>query len=135
MKNLRFALPLVVLGLWVSAPNESAGKQQSNNLDLARQLNQAFVEVAERVSPAVVVINVVQKASASSLDDEEEIPYDALPREFRRYFRRQREEQPPEKTRGQGSGIIIRPDGYILTNGHVVEEAESIEVRLQDGRT
>ena len=135
MKYLRFVLLFVLVVPLLPASRSDAAAGQSANLDLARQLNQAFVEAADRVSPAVVVINVIQKASAANLDDEEDIPYDSMPREFRRWFRRQREEQPPEKTRGQGSGIIIRPDGYILTNGHVVEEAETIDVRLQDGRT
>jgi len=127
------ALLLFILLLTYPAP-VCIAKDQSSSLDLARELNQAFVEVAEKVSPMVVVITVVQKPSPAFSDDQENDPYEGLPREFRRYFRRQFEEAPPEKSQGEGSGIIIRPNGYILTNRHVVEDAESIEARLQDGR-
>ena len=120
-----------ILG-WTAPP--AAVKAPSANLQLARQLNAAFIEVAEKVSPAVVVINVVQKPGASSVDDDQESPSDAIPPELWRYFRK-RLEQSPEKVQGEGSGVIIRGDGYILTNGHVVEDAESVRVRLNDGRT
>jgi serine protease Do len=109
-----------------------AGKEPSANLQLARQLNQAFIEVAERVSPTVVVITVIQKQGSGFQSDDD---FDSLPREFREYFRKRQKEEPEETQQGQGSGIIVRQDGYILTNGHVVEDAQSIEVRLKDGRT
>ena len=102
-------------------------------LDLAKQLNQAFIEVADKVSPSVVVINVVQKApsfSSEGLGD----PWGLLPKEFRRRFQQQSPEEPQEKSRGQGSGVIIRKNGFILTNRHVVEDAERVEVLLKDGR-
>jgi serine protease Do len=103
----------------------------SPNLELARQLNQAFVEVAEKVSPAVVVITVTQKASLTGrLEAADEPPEESSPREFWHWFYRQM----PEESIGQGSGVIIRENGYILTNRHVVEDADIIEVRLRDGR-
>lgn len=135
MRKLQTALPLLTaLGL-LSVLSPAPAKEPLANLELARQLNEAFVQVVEKVSPAVVVITVAQKSAASSLDAGEESPTDSMPDELWRYFRKQFDERRHEASTGQGSGIIIRPDGFILTNGHVVEDAESIEVRLQDGRT
>ena len=57
---------------------------------------------------------------------------------FRRFFgeRFRREIQPRERrARGLGSGVIVSRDGYILTNNHVIEQADEIRVRLADGRT
>lgn len=108
-------------------------KGSISNLDLARRLDQAFVELAEKVSPTVVVINVIQTVSPSALDDEDNGDYEGLPPGFWRSFHEQLKR--PQKVPGQGSGIIIRENGYILTNSHVVENAENITVRLKDGRT
>jgi len=71
----------------------------------------AVVRAVERAGPAVVSVGMVRPAP------------DAL-----------RRRGLPE-VRGVGSGVIITPDGYVLTNSHVVRGAERIEVRLQDGRT
>ncbi len=106
----------------------SQAKDPPTNLEVARQ---AFVQVVDKVSPSVVVIDVLQKPAPPSEDEDS---LESLPKQFRKYFR-QFEEGPDEKSLGQGSGIIIREDGFILTNSHVVEDTEKIEVRLRDGRT
>ncbi len=130
MNSFRYALlPALIAGFaW---PAAATGNDPAANLEVARQLDQAFVEAAAKVSPAVVVINVVQKAK----DEEDNGTYESLPPGFWRYFHQQFQNQQPEKSLGEGSGVVMREDGYILTNGHVVQDAESIEVRLQDGRT
>jgi len=107
----------------------------STNLDLARQLNAAFVEVAEKVSPTVVVITVKQRPVVFTPPETDEESGEKFPDEFWKYFHERFRDRLPEETDGQGSGIIIREDGYIMTNRHVVEDAESIQVRLKDGRT
>jgi len=133
-KFLRSRLPLIVSGLVVPLQLTPAAERLPTNIEVARQLNQAFVDVAEKVTPAVVVINVVQKATVITPQEESDDPDDSLPREFQRQFQLPYEELPQERAFGQGSGVIIREDGYILTNGHVVEDADKITVRLHDGR-
>lgn len=135
MKTIRLCVlgivALALPGLPLSVPASSA----SPELDLVRELNKAFVEIASKVSRNVVVINVVQKESPANIedDDDQERP-DSMPPGFWKKFHEQFKHPPLEKTIGQGSGVIIRENGYILTNGHVIEDAESVSVRLQDGK-
>ena len=85
---------------------------------------------------------MTEKASAALAfdsgdgSDDEYDPFNGLPPACAHFRQWEQEHQPSpeERTTGQGSGIIIRDDGYILTNRHVVEDAEKIEVRLKDGR-
>jgi len=138
MNRLNFKLLLPVTVALASALPCSAAS--SPNLDLAHQLNQAFVEVAEKVSPSVVVITVKEKPGSKSADADEnsnDSPEDSAPRDFHHRFHRPKSEEPPssEDSEAQGSGVILRKDGFILTNHHVVENAEKITVRLLDGRT
>ena len=105
----------------------------SSPLDVARQLNEAYVQVAEDVSPAVVVITVTQKIERPTSEGQNPM-LERFP-ELRRWFegrpsQPQRFELPPN----QGSGVVISEDGYILTNAHVVEDADKIRVRFKDRR-
>jgi len=88
------------------------------NLDAdATAFSKAFIEVAEKVTPAIVQISVVS---------ERESPHDDF---FFPFFR-----DMPREQRGSGSGIIISEDGYIITNNHVVENANRVNVGLYDRR-
>ena len=91
---------------------------------LARQLNDAFASVYERVAPAVVVIEVKRSSDVS---------LGGLP-EGLEFFLRAPDGAPAPTN--QGSGFLISSDGYILTNDHVVGDAakDGITVRLKDGR-
>lgn len=106
----------------------------SDALRHARLLNQAFVEAVDKASPAVVVLVVEHRTEAPSTGRDRETTIRetrGAPGDYQEWWRRQLEQSPMEES---GSGIVIREDGYILTNTHVVKGADKITVRFKDGR-
>ena len=93
-----------------------------------------FTELVKDYGPAVVNISVsgMQKTGAQMPD----IPGMDEDGPFRDFFRNFRGQMPKGNVpiRGLGSGFIVSPDGYILTNAHVVANADEVWVRLTDRR-
>jgi serine protease Do len=88
----------------------------------------SFADIAERVTPAVVAVNTSRTArprpqvrgrAPQGMED----------------FLEQFGPQQPRQQRGEGSGFIVAQDGYIITNHHVVADADQVSITLSDGRT
>lgn len=114
----------------------------------ARWLPDSFADLAERVSPAVVNITASQSPEPeqqrrfrSPLPFPEGSPLEEFFRQFEEHFggilpmpERQQMVPPNRPRQGVGSGFIIDVEGYVVTNNHVIDQADDIRVRLSDGR-
>ena len=99
----------------VAAITEPAPEPQISNL---RNFSDNFADIAEEVNPAVVTVSTERKIQTRG----------EVPDFFRFFVPPESGEHPP--IQGLGSGIIIRSDGYILTNNHVIEYADVIKVTI-----
>ncbi|THA10525.1 DegQ family serine endoprotease [Rodentibacter pneumotropicus] len=132
MKKRHFILSSIALGLGVLGTSVST---QANLPSFVIQQN-SLAPMLEKVQPAVVTISVEGKAKNSGRSF---LP-DDIPEEFKFFFGDQFAEQFGNRGsgrhfRGLGSGVVINADkGYVLTNNHVINDADKINVTLQDGR-
>jgi len=105
---------------------------QAQDVSLLRQIQDNFVSLHERLRPAVVNIDVQGKVEEVNMT-----PFGPMEDLYRFFNVPVPEQQPnvkPERPRGTGSGFIYDADGYIITNNHVVQDAERIVVRLYNGK-
>lgn len=96
--------------------------------------NPDFTQAAAAVSPGVVHLKVTVTTRGSQRGGGSGSPFDMFEEFFGVPQQQQRRAQ-PRQAMGSGSGVLISPDGYIVTNNHVVEDADKIEVQLTDQRT
>jgi serine protease Do len=99
-------------------------------------LQEAFVKVSERIKPAVVNISTIHMIETPANEFYFGDPFEEFFDEYGEFFGqpRYKNRQSPKKnkykTESGGSGVIIDPEGYILTNEHVVHDADEIKVRV-----
>jgi len=121
---------LVLVSMFLMTVAAWAGRLEAPDAGpqaVLRALEDAFANVADRVTPAVVNVIAIPRKDASPAELERFREF--FGDEFVDRFRRRRDEP-----RATGSGVIVDPSGYILTNNHVVENAQAIIVRLSDAR-
>ena len=131
MKKRNFVLTSIALGLSVlTAPMMSVAETPTEIS--AGQVMPSLAPMLEKVLPSVVSISVEgkQKSNAAQMDDD-------IPEEFKFFFGPDMfdRDRAPRNFKGLGSGAIINAEkGYVLTNNHVIKDADKITVQLHDGR-
>ncbi len=136
-------LTAAAMGLWQLAPVPPAEATQSVDHDLAPVATPgSFADVIAAVSPAVVNISSRGRAKPQQMfpGDGPQMPFGQAPPSFEEFFRRFFEQQSYSPTQrampefqSMGSGFIVDPEGLVVTNNHVIENAEEITVTLNDG--
>jgi len=123
---------------WLGKPAEStaAGVAPPQAVAELEALQSGFTWMAETIKPSVVLIQIEQEVSQGG-GEQRQGPEQEIPRQWRDLLPEMPEmpEPQPGIPMGQGSGVIIDPSGYVLTNNHVVANASRITVYLTNGES
>jgi serine protease Do len=130
-----FVACLLLGGLLGSAVTTSLLKGQGQAPPVFPKELTSFRDVVKNVLPAVVSIEARQVGKPKQARQRLPLDDKQLPEEFRRFFEQfpQQQQEGPTPL-GFGSGFLVDPKGVILTNYHVVDGADQVEVQLRDGR-
>jgi len=140
-KGLAWSLFFLVLlfGLFFCMDSDRVNSLPKNDkLTTARSLGLAFVEVAKKVQPSVVNVTTEKTITVKPWERYGEDFFRGSP--FEDFFKgfglspREKGKEYRHKQRSGGSGVIVDKEGYILTNNHVIDGADKVKVRLNDGR-
>jgi len=116
-----------------AAASPSATPLDDNSVSALLSLDQAMETLAARVTPAVVNVAVTSHSKTEVADDQMPDTPQGLPPMFAPFFNHPGRQQ-SQIEHGIGSGVLISPDGYIVTNNHVIDGAVDIRVTLKDRR-
>jgi serine protease Do len=118
-----------------AAPAPTVDKEQA--LAYANALSDAFAGAAHTIQPSVVSIRAVKHFKKAAQIDSSDLP-EGVPfnEDLLRHFfgRRLPQQRGTPRMEGEGSGVIVSADGYILTNNHVAGDADELVVTLQNGK-
>jgi serine protease Do len=118
-----------ILALGLAMPFAPAAAQ-------GRTAPDTFADLVDKLSPAVVNISTTQKQVAGRRTVPEGFPQlpPGSPFEefFKDFFERQQRNGPPRSIMSLGSGFVVDPKGYVVTNHHVIDEADEVKVILND---
>jgi len=116
---------------WTSMSMAQGLDQPAGRAAGAPAVPSSFAELAERLGPTVVNIQVTKVAPVGNFPGTPD-PDRPSGEFFRHFFQDRLPQRAPHRMQGSGSGVIISPDGYILTNNHVVDGAQEVTVTMAD---
>lgn len=137
-KTVMSLLVLWVVGLafWMPAGSAAAQKDEGGAaIQSLRDLNRAFIQIAKDVTPSVVTVSTEKVVKVRGVGN---LNFGMFGDPFQQFFGAPGNGQSPQqelRQEGLGSGVVVSKDGYILTNNHVVDGADSIVVRFNDGKS